>query len=137
MSDDAGLHTLSVRQPWAFEIILGRKDVENRNWKPRLATPFRLNIHAGKVFDDDAYRLYRRGLLTREQCAHRMGALVGIVTVAQIHDGYRCGGKCSPWADTVFARWHWCLSNAHAIDPIPMRGRLGMWEVPADTWGEP
>jgi len=129
---DNGLHTLSIRNPWAFEIILGRKDVENRDWKPRLDTPFRLNIHAGKVFDD---RAFPWSLLTREQCAHRMGALVGIVTVAQIHDGYACHGACSSWAHWS-ARWHWCLSNAHAIDPIPMRGRLGLWEVPADTWGD-
>lgn len=133
MSDDNGLHTLSVRQPWASAIIMGHKDIENRNWKPRLPAPFRLNIHAGKTFDDNAYR---RGLLTRQQCAHRMGALIGIVTVVAIHDGYVCRGVCSPWAD-YWARWHWCLSNAHAIDPIPMPGRLGLWEVPADTWGEP
>jgi len=132
-ADDAGLHTLSIRQPWASAIIMGYKDVENRDWKPRLATPFRLNVHAGKTFDDNAYR---RGLLTREQCAHRMGALVGIVTVDSIHNGYDCGDACSPWADYQ-APWHWCLSNAHAIDPIPMRGRLGLWEVPEDTWGEP
>jgi hypothetical protein len=128
---DNGLHTLSIRNPWAFEIILGRKDIENRDWKPRLETPFRLNIHAGKVFDD---RAFPWSLLTREQCAHRMGALVGIVTVDSIHDGYACHGACSSWANWS-ARWHWELSTAHAIDPIPMRGRLGLWEVPADTWG--
>jgi len=128
--DDNGLWTLSVRQPWASAIIMGVKDVENRGWKPRLATPFRLNVHAGKAFDDHAYR---RGLATREQCTSWMGALVGIVTVVAIHDGYACHNVCSPWAQT--ARWHWELSNAHAIVPIPMRGRLGLWEVPADTWG--
>ena len=128
---DNGLHALSIRNPWAMEIILGRKDIENRNWKPRLETPFRLNIHAGKVFDG---RAFPWSLLTREQCAHRMGALVGIVTVVAIHDGYACHGACSSWANWS-ARWHWELSNAHAIDPIPMKGRLGLWEVPADTWG--
>jgi hypothetical protein len=128
---DNGLHTLSIRNPWAMEIILGRKDIENRNWKPRLDTPFRLNIHAGKTFDG---RAFPWSLLTREQCAYRMGALIGIVTVASIHDGYACHGHCSSWADWS-ARWHWELSNAHAIDPIPMKGRLGLWEVPADTWG--
>jgi hypothetical protein len=130
---DNGLHTLSIRQPWAMEIILGRKDIENRDWKPRLQTPFRLNIHAGKVFDD---RAFPWSSLTREQCADRMGALTGIVTVVAIHDGYACHGACSPWADGS-ARWHWELSNAHAIDPIPMKGRLGLWEVSDDTWGEP
>jgi hypothetical protein len=129
---DNGLHTLSIRNPWAMEIILGRKDIENRVWKPHLDTPFRLNIHAGKVFDDRAFPWSE---LTREQCgAYRMGALVGIVTVVAIHDGIACHGACSPWADYQ-APWHWCLSNAHAIDPIPMRGRLGLWEVPEDTWG--
>jgi len=113
-----------------MEIILGHKDIENRDWKPRLATPFRLNIHAGKVFDSHAYQ----SLLTREQCADRMGALIGICTVVAIHDGDVCRGACSSWADWS-ARWHWELSNAHAIDPIPMRGRLGLWEVPEDTWG--
>ena len=132
MSGDSGLHTLSIRNPWAMEIILGRKDVENRVWKPRLDTPFRLNIHAGKVFDDDASHYTS---LTREQCADRMGALIGIVTVVGIHDGIACHGACSQWAMTSL--WHWELSGAHAIDPIPMRGRLGLWEVPADTWGEP
>jgi hypothetical protein len=129
---DNGLHTLSIRNPWAMEIILGRKDIENRDWKPRLETPFRLNIHAGKVFDD---RADYYSLLTREQCgAYRMGALVGICTVVAIHDGYACHNGCSEWAMT--ARWHWELSNAHAIDPIPMKGRLGLWEVPEDTWDE-
>ena len=61
---DSGLHTLSIRNPWAMEIILGRKDIENRNWKPRLETPFRLNIHAGKAFDDNAFPWSE---LTREQ----------------------------------------------------------------------
>jgi hypothetical protein len=128
---DSGLHTLSIRQPWATAIIMRVKDIENREWKPRLATPFRLNIHAGKTFDDNAYR---RGLLTREQCANRMGALIGFCTVEAIHDGIACHGACSYWAMT--ALWHWELSNAHAIDLIPMRGRLGLWEVPADTWDE-
>jgi hypothetical protein len=117
-----------------MEIILGRKDVENRDWKPRIDTPFRLNIHAGKTFDDNAHYLARVAQLTHEQCASRMGALIGIVTVVAIHDGYACHGVCSSWADWS-ARWHWELSNAHAIDPIPMKGRLGLWEVPEDTWG--
>ena len=130
MVNDNGLHTLSVRNPWAMEIILGRKDIENRDWKPRLDTPFRLNIHAGKAFDDKAHY---RGQLTREVCASRMGALIGHCVVVRIHDGRECGLRCSPWA--LPARWHWRLAGAHAIDPIPMRGRLGLWEVAADTWG--
>ena len=42
---------LSVRQPWAWLLCEGLKDVENRNWR----TNYRgeLFIHAGKSFSGD------------------------------------------------------------------------------------
>ena len=46
------MKTLSVRQPWAWLIVYGGKDIENRSWR----TPYRgpLLIHAGKRIDQDA-----------------------------------------------------------------------------------
>ena len=43
---------ISVRQPWAWLIVQGYKDVENRTW----ATGYRghLLIHAGKKIDQEA-----------------------------------------------------------------------------------
>ena len=43
------MKVLSVRQPWAWAIIHGGKDVENRNWDTKFRG--RLAIHAGKQFD--------------------------------------------------------------------------------------
>jgi len=38
---------LSIRQPWAYLIVEGIKDIENRDWPTRLRGP--IAIHAGKA----------------------------------------------------------------------------------------
>lgn len=38
-----------------------------------------------------------------------------------------------PWA---IGPWCWCLSDVRRIDPIPMRGRLGLWRVPDEAVAE-
>ena len=43
------MKTLSVRQPWAWLIIHGGKDIENRTWPSRYTGPLR--IHAAKKID--------------------------------------------------------------------------------------
>ena len=58
MSKRATITVLSVRQPWAWLLVNGYKDIENRNW----ATEFRGRcfIHAGKNFDQEGYDWVRR-----------------------------------------------------------------------------
>ena len=60
------MRALSVKQPWAWLICAGYKDVENRNWHIGrhgpyqtqtacfcLELPMRIYIHAGKILDKD------------------------------------------------------------------------------------
>lgn len=49
---------LSVRQPWAWGIILGGKDIENRSWRrqnPGLNFRGRVAIHAARGMTRDEY----------------------------------------------------------------------------------
>lgn len=43
------LRALTIRQPWAWAIIHGGKDIENRSWNTKHRGP--LVIHAGMGFD--------------------------------------------------------------------------------------
>jgi hypothetical protein len=43
---------LSIKQPWAWLIIHGGKDIENRKWKTKFRGRFL--VHASKGFDHDA-----------------------------------------------------------------------------------
>lgn len=79
------------------------------------------------------------------------GALIGTVLVTGCHhaddcrwyeravhdDGHRSARlegvhHCSPWAEPNV--YHWTLADPVALDePIPMRGRQGLWTVPGDA----
>ncbi len=119
---------LSIRQPYAWAIVMGAKDVENRSWKSSHLG--RLHIHAGlKEFDEtivedvtervarhlripisaarEAYRVHReRGL----------GAVIGSVRMVGCvtsHD--------SEWFEGDYG---FILSDPEPFDePIPCKGR--------------
>ena len=109
---------LSVRQPWAWAIVSGYKDVENRSWP----TNYRGNllIHAGQ-------RLDRAGLERLDLLGHAypedltVGALVGTVEVVD----------CIPDSDSEWAEpgaWHWVLSRPTEFkSPIACLGRLKLF----------
>lgn len=134
---------LSVRQPWAWLLCEGLKDVENRNWR----TNYRgeLFIHAGKSFDWDALRWLSQAVPTRFAglkavehfsirfgkseresviTAHKdeFGAIVGMVDLID------CGRSQSVWAQPE-VKYHWTVRNGQHIIAIPMRGQLGLFQV--------
>jgi hypothetical protein len=109
---------LSVRRPWAWAIVSGYKDVENRSWP----TDYRgtLLIHAGQRVD-------RAGLDRLDLLGHAypedltVGALVGTVEVVD----------CIPDSDSEWAEpgaWHWVLSRPTEFKtPIACLGRLKLF----------
>lgn len=141
---------LTVKQPWAWAIIHGGKDVENRS--RNLAGAYRgpVAIHAGLSDDPDALDVLER-LVENWHTPVRAGddpwkyrpdgtrgAIIGVVDLVGAHLGsertYRGAGVtmlCSPWAETD--AWHLVLANPRPLaHPIPCRGALGLWTVPAD-----
>ncbi len=134
---------LSVRQPWAWLLCEGLKNVENRNWK----TNYRgtLYIHAGKTFDVDAFNWIcdrsvtyaaalevsrHFGLIPSEKGGieimknkEEIGAIVGRVDLID------CGRSQSIWAQPE-VKYHWTVRHGQHIVPIPMRGQLGLFQSP-------
>lgn len=122
---------LSVRQPWAYLIVHGFKDVENRNWQT--AFRGRVYIHAGKKVDlegvnwmwENKYALGIQGIIS-EVCllAHRWSQS-GIIGEVDIMD---CVMQSkSPW---FVGPWGFVLASPTAYaKPIPYRGQPGLFEV--------
>jgi hypothetical protein len=127
---------LSVRQPWAWAILYAGKDVENRTWAPgkALKPGDRLAIHASKMFDVDGLRWIcanheELGLkledIPIDPKAYPVGCVVGSVEFLGITDAADCNGR---W---FFGPVGWLVSNPVALaEPVPMKGRLGLFEVP-------
>ena len=135
MSLPSEIRVLTVRQPWAWAIIHGGKDVENRT--RNIAGDYRgpVAIHAGlqgASFDS------RHPDLWPFDERHITGAIIGVVDLVGVHYNGTHSERwdtqqernttCSPWAEHGDV-WHLQLANARPIDPIPYRGGLGLRRI--------
>lgn len=101
-------------------------------------SPFRLGIHAAAQPDTSAstpvWSELPGGL---GRLSERHGALLGTVEVTGCHDIGECErkpGGCSSWAQYDQPAWHWTLADPQPLDtPIPMKGALGLWRLPAEV----
>ena len=120
---------LSVRQPWAWAIIHGGKDVENRSAfavSKGSFEPKRICIHASIGMTRQEYRHARLFMLAigvgcpRPDMLVRR-AIIGVATVDEV-----VTESDSPW---FFGPRGLVLSNVEAINSIPVSGALGYF-----TW---
>lgn len=121
---------LSIRQPWAWAITDGGKTVENRDW---LRCLYRgpLLIHASKGGTNREYAdavesiaamradLGLPPLPVPELELLPRGFLVGVMRIVGVDE---------PVAGALGLR----LADARPLEPIPCKGALGLFEVPAD-----
>lgn len=125
------MYALTVRRPWAHLIIHCGKNIENRSWKisDRIIGQ-RIAIHAGRGDDWTpglAARIYE---LTGVEVP-QPGTLIGIIgTVRVVGTTVEC---ISPWCQAGAGYW-WVLADPKPLErPIPCRGRLGLWKLPANV----
>ena len=123
---------ISVRQPWAWLIVAGHKDVENRKW--RTSYRGRLLIHASQAMEEEDFPMQRQwietcGIVIPEDLPR--GAIVGSATLSHVDcgDGYQGDGLActSPWFEGPFG-FHMADAVEFA-EPIPWRGQLGLRDV--------
>lgn len=119
---------LTVKQPWAWAIIHGGKDVENRS-KP---TKHRgqLYIHAGKGWADEGIDAMGIDALPKSYDEFLAGMVIGTVDLVGHHHADECGGVACAWGIPGF--YHWELANARPLaTPFPETGKLGIWNLGA------
>lgn len=120
---------LSIRQPWAWLIVHGGKDVENRTWTTRFRGP--LLIHAGSTMTKDDYRaccLFISDFRTpwrlpafdvlQDQC----GGVIGVVDVVDC-----VASSPSPW---FCGPWGFVVRNPQPVRFVRCKGRLGFFNLP-------
>jgi hypothetical protein len=127
------LPCLSVRALWAWCIINGGKDVENRSRRTRYRGP--ILIHSASTFsqgeDYDAVlvrlRSTGRGEVARRAPAAAKlprGRIIGACVVTGVQEP---GAGSSPWR---FRDWYgWTIERPIALPPRPVKGRLGLFPV--------
>lgn len=112
---------ITIRQPWAWAIVAGYNDVENRTRR----TNFRgqLLVHAAVDLDPTGFEfLWENGLYKKLPFDLPRGGLIGMVDVVDCTRGYD-----SDWA--LAGSWHWVLRRPREFKGVlPCRGHLGLFE---------
>ena len=134
------MKAISIKQPWAYLICSGIKDVENRNWKcPQKYIGQRILIHASAKptvkgnciscwMTEDQYKFITLNISSGKRLndicflEHYSSAIIGSVKIVDCVVNHP-----SVWAEKgVF---NWVLSEPILFDtPISAKGRLGFWE---------
>ena len=123
------MKALSILQPWAWLIVNGHKDIENRSWY----TPFRGDflVHAGKKYgprmhkDDAEFFMDSRGIQLPPFEQMQLGGIVG---AARIIDCKR-DIEGSHWYND--GSWGFVLTGMKTLPFVPFRGQLGWFDVPS------
>jgi hypothetical protein len=117
----ARLPALSVRQPWAWLIVNGLKDVENRSFRTHRRGP--LLIHASlntQYFTHDIEWVKRKHGISVPLELDR-GGIVGIVDVIDCVESHK-----SKWFEKE--NFAWVLANPRRLKLRPCKGAVGIFQ---------
>jgi hypothetical protein len=119
------MKALSIRQPYAWLIVNGHKDIENRDW----ATNFhgRVLIHAGLTYPKRDYRddaeAYGERFGSYPERDTMLGGIVGVATIT--------GCVTASDSEWFFGPYGFTLTDAKPLPFVPCKGKLGFFNVDA------
>lgn len=122
------MKALSVRQPWAWLIVAGYKDIENRAWSTRYRG--RIYIHASRKLDKGGLATIISGSINITQSVQdalsqkthlERSAIIGEVDIVDC-----VTQSSSPWFTGPYG---FVLKNPVLYErPISCKGKLGLFE---------
>ena len=134
------MKTLSVKQPWAYLICSGIKDIENRTWKcPQKYIGKMVLIHASGAkaqfnFSNAHYAKFRELNMRRwYDNDFYKSAIIGSVEIVDCEINHP-----SIWAEKTYydkfedtkPTYNWVLANPVLFDKpiLTVKGKLGFWD---------
>jgi len=124
------MKALSIKQPWAWLIIHGGKDIENRSWHTKYRGRFL--VHASLSMTKREYEFAcnyaaKIGVQVPPFEDLQRGGIIGSVELVDSVDGH-----ASPW---YMAEKGFVLTDPKPLPFKPLRGQLGFFDPP-DADGE-
>ena len=118
------MKVLVVRQPWAWLIVNGFKDIENRSRRTEYSGPLLIQASARlptkrKLAEDRLYAKKRGADLPE---GFETGGIVGMVHLKD-------------WVTSSKSKWFegpigWVLSKPKRLRFVPLKGQLGLFDAP-------
>lgn len=144
------MKALTLRQPWATLLAYGEKQLETRSWRTHYRGPVAIHASARMTAEECALCLEQpfssalrhcgiTGLgLCNPRVALPLGQIIGVARLTGCDRTEVMSRLVSP-VERAFGnydegRWAWNLSLSMVLpDPIPWKGRLGLWDLPDET----
>lgn len=132
------MKALSLTQPWAWLVIHGGKNIENRRWNTKLRGEFL--IHAAKDFPVDQYNkaiVTAMGIPGTPELPPPYdipcGGIVGIASLVDVIPPSDLGEAYQgpPWHFPD--QYGLVLEDVHELPFVPCKGALSFWSVPPNV----
>ena len=129
--ESPNMKALSIRQPWAWAISNGFKNVENRTWKTNYRGWF--FVHASQTYEESAVDVVIEAIKSCG-CSDRTvdrflsesrsmrGGIVGVTKLIDCVQNYP-----SPWA--IENNWHFVLEGSVEFEFYKLNGKLNFFNV--------
>lgn len=114
------MKALSIQQPWAWLIVNGHKDIENRDWPTKGRGRFL--VHAGKKLDRESLEYLKEEYPDiRWPESFDLGGIVGMAKIVD----------CVTESDSewFFGKFGFVICDAKPLPFRPYKGQLGFFNV--------
>jgi hypothetical protein len=109
------IKALSLKQPWANLVASGEKTIETRKWPADYRGPLLIVSSKSPDIPPAGYAL----------------AIATLVDCRPMTPADESAAKCRFYQGA----YAWVLSDIRRVKPFPVRGQLGIYEVPAPEGG--
>jgi hypothetical protein len=118
------MKVIVIRQPWAWLIVNGIKDIENRSWTTRYRGTLLIQASASLPTKRnlEEIRLFARKQRVELPEDFETGGIVGMVQLEDCVTSSR-----SKWFEGPVG---WVLSHPKRLQFMPMKGQLGLFDPP-------
>lgn len=117
------MKVLSLKQPFAELILLGKKKIELRKWNTKFRGEFL--IHSSKIPDFEAIKRFGFKDLPN-------GFIVGKANLVDVkkykNEAEHNKDKNLHLASSIWGNYGFVLKNPERVKLIPCKGSLGFWE---------
>ncbi len=121
------MKAISIRQPYAWLIVNGHKDIENRDWPTNFRG--RVLIHAGVTYSkrdyEDDLDMYSEQYGSYPKREEMIGGIVGVATIT--------GCVTESTSGWFLGKYGFVLADAKPLPLVPCKGALGIFSVPPDV----
>jgi hypothetical protein len=127
------MKALSIRQPWAWFILHGGKDIENRTWNTNFRGEFLIHASSGmskrEWHNACTYALMSgwKGALPGANDLER-GGVVGIARLVDVLPPTK-GDIAAPRMWKEAACYGFVLTDVRTLPFVPLKGALGFFDV--------